>query len=541
MMKKCIALLLLMCMMCAIFTGCNEEEPQGPTVGVSGEDGPLTAYDTTLEVSMLFETNAGTAYLNGDTVEDNVITRVFKEKLNIEFDLSWQVATGTYATQLDLAIAGNSELPDMYLVNKSQLYTLAVSGKVKDMTEYYEQYASDNLKSVLGFNDNEGLETATVNGKLYALPLPNDVGDGASMVFIRKDWLDELGLETPNTLTELIAVAKAFVDNDMSGRGNTIGIGLAQDLGFTFDVFCNAYGAYPDLWLEDENGDLIYGSVQPEMRDALLTLQQAYADGLIHKEFAAQDNTRLAQYVAQGRLGIFIGPFWYNNNYIISNLNADVDAQWVAVNNLALDAGDEVSPRAWNTTYRWLVVNADCTNPEAAVKMLNLWYEIWQGEYSDWFWELQMSEEYYDIDLKEYSPVFFDPPLKNTQMGVLLREAYETGDTSKLNAEGLYAYSQMVNEPGSAINRSAMLAWYGSFKNLNDTYQNFKYCAYRGPEDTMFSAMSKTLDEMELQTFVSIIMGADISKFDEFVTKWYSTGGQTLTDQVNDWADSREN
>lgn len=57
----------------------------------------------------------------------------------------------------------------------------------------------------------------------------------------------------------------------------------------------------------------------------------------------------------------------------------------------------------------------------------------------------------------------------------------------------------------------------------------------------MFSAMSKTLDEMELQTFVSIIMGADISKFDEFVTKWYSTGGQTLTDQVNDWADSREN
>ena len=173
------------------------------------------------------------------------------------------------------------------------------------------------------------------------------------------------------------------------------------------------------------------------------------------------------------------------------------------------------------------------------MRLLNLWYEIWQGEYSDWFWDLQMSEEYYDIDLKEYSPIFFDPPLKNTQLGVLLREAYETGDTSKLNAEGMYAYSQMVNNEGSAINRSAMLAWYGSFKNLNDTYESFRYDAYRGPEDTMFSAMSKTLDELELTTFVSIIMGADIRKFDEFVDSWYATGGQMLTEQVNAWADSK--
>lgn len=541
-MKKWICQVLALLLLMSLFTGCqNSANGNQPSKfnGQLAEGGPLTAYENTVELSMLFETDVGTAYLNGDSIEDNIITRFIKEKLNVEFDLSWQVPTGNYSTQLDLAIAGNTELPDMFLVNKSQLYTLAASGRILDMAPYYDAYASDNLKSVLSFNDNEGIESATLLGGTYALPLPNDVGDGTSMVFIRKDWLDALELEEPKTLTDLIGVARAFVDNDMSGRGNTIGIGLAQDLGFTFDVFCNAYGAYPDMWIEDENGELVYGSVQPQMRDALLTLQSAYADGLFHKEFAAQDNTRLAQYVAQGRLGIFIGPFWYNNNYILSNLNADENAQWVAVNNLALDAGDTVEPRAWNTTYRWLAVNTQCQNPEAAVRLLNLWYEIWQGEYSDWFWDLQMSEEYYDIDLKEYSPIFFDPPLKNTQLGVLLREAYETGDTSKLNAEGMYAYSQMVNNEGSAINRSAMLAWYGSFKNLNDTYESFRYDAYRGPEDTMFSAMSKTLDELELTTFVSIIMGADIRKFDEFVDSWYATGGQMLTEQVNAWADSK--
>ena len=39
------------------------------------------------------------------------------------------------------------------------------------------------------------------------------------------------------------------------------------------------------------------------------------------------------------------------------------------------------------------------------------------GEYADWFWENKLSDTYYEIDLKEYCPVFFDPPLKNIQLG----------------------------------------------------------------------------------------------------------------------------
>lgn len=538
MLKKYLAFLLALCMVAGLLGGCGEEA-QTPTTEatVSGtQDGPFTPYAETLKITMLYESNPGVTYIGDDSIENNVITRFIKEKLNVEFDLSWQVDKGNYNTQLDLAIAGNTGLPDMFIVGKSQMYTLASAGQIVDMAPYFEKYASDNLKKILSFNDNEGLESATLLGGTYALPLPNDVGDGASMVFIRKDWLDALNLEAPKTIDELIAVAQAFVDNDMSGRGNTIGIGLANDLGFTFDVFCNAYGAYPNMWVEGADGQLVYGSVQPEMKEGLLKLQELYQKGLIHPEFAAQDNTRLAQYVAQGRLGIFIGPFWYNNNYIISNMNADPNAQWIAVNNLSKDGTTDVSPRAWNTTYRWLAVNSTCGNPEAAVKLMNLWYEIWQGEYSNWFWDLQMSEDYYDIDLKTYSPIFFDPPLKNTELGVLLREAYETGDTSKLNAEGLYGYSLMVNDVGSAMNRSAMLTWYGSFKNLHETYETFTYDRYRGPEDIMFSAMNKILDEIEKRTFIAIITGKDISEFDKFVQEWNNTGGQTLTQQVNAWA-----
>ena len=79
---------------------------------------------------------------------------------------------------------------------------------------------------MLSFQRQRGFESATVDGKLYGLPLTNDVGDGASLIFVRKDWMDRLNLEEPKTLDDLIAMAQAFVDNDMSGSGNTIGLGL---------------------------------------------------------------------------------------------------------------------------------------------------------------------------------------------------------------------------------------------------------------------------------------------------------------------------
>lgn len=506
-----------------------------PTAALGENEKALQPYGERVTLSMIYEVDVGVTFPQGDSIGDNVITRKYTDVLNIDYDLDWQVDSGSYTTQLNAAIGGNAALPDMFMVNKQQMYQLGTAGQLMDMKPYFDEYASDGLKAVLGFNDNEGIESGTIDGALYGLPLTNDVGDGASLVFIRKDWLDKLNLETPTTLSELIAVAEAFVANNMSGRSSTMGISMANDLGFSWDVIANAYGAYPDLWLEDDNGQLVYGSVQPQMRDALLAAQELYRRGLIHKEFAAQDITRLGGYVAQGRLGILIGPFWYNNLYISSNFKADPNAEWTVVNNLALNKGDKVASRAWNTTYRWLAVNADCKHPEAVVKTMNLWYEMWQGSLSDWFWGLAMSDTYYSVDLKKYSPVFFDPPLKNCAVGAHLREAFATGDTSRLNPEERNNYERMANPQTAAGYKSSYLTWYGSFKLLAETYDTFVYTKFRGPTDSIFSVMESTVDELEINTFVRIIMGEDISLFDEFVRQWYDEGGEYLTRMVNLW------
>ncbi len=529
-MRKILALLLALTMVVSLVACGAEQGSASPT--------QATTADGDTVISMMLEVDASTKFLNGDSASNNIITRFFEEKLGIVYDFSWQVDTGNYSTQLDLAIAGNTKLPDQFIATKEQISNLAKTGKIQDMTTVFENHASDALKEVLGFNDGEGFTGATIDGKLYGIPLPNDVGDGASLIFIRKDWMEKLNLSEPKTLYDLIDIASAFVDNNVSGKSNTLGIGLASDLGFTWDVFANANGAYPNLWVDDGSGNLVYGSIQPEVKEGLLLLQDAFKKGLIHQEFAVQDTTRIAQMIAQGRLGIMIGPFWYNNLYLTSNMNADPNAEWVAYAPLPLKEGDEVATRAWNTTYRWLVVNSDFANPELVVEQLNLWLEIWQGQYSDWYWEQQLSDTYYNIDLKDYSAVFFDPPLKNITLGSSIRTALETGDTSALNAEGVYNYTSIVSPKdgeGSVLQKMNIITWQQSFKILGESYESFVYDEFRGPHTSDYTSKMNILKEIETEAFVKIIMGADISEFDKFVNTWLKAGGEKATTIVNEW------
>ena len=75
---------------------------------------------------------------------------------------------------------------------------------------------------------------------------------------------------------------------------------MGNDLyGNQFDIkgICNAYHAYPTYWVEDKEGSLVYGSTTPEMKQALSTLAELYAEGLIDQEFYVNDNQKAARCV----------------------------------------------------------------------------------------------------------------------------------------------------------------------------------------------------------------------------------------------------
>lgn len=83
------------------------------------------------------------------------------------------------------------------------------------------------------------MEQVTFDGKMMAVP--SVTAEDFSMLWIRQDWLDRLGLKPPKTVDDLEAIAKAFVENDPDGNSKRDTIGLASSTGLYNDFNNSAF------------------------------------------------------------------------------------------------------------------------------------------------------------------------------------------------------------------------------------------------------------------------------------------------------------
>jgi putative aldouronate transport system substrate-binding protein len=550
-LKKIIIMFLAVSMLFVLIMGCSKEQegtpetPEEPSNNqANGEQnnsapsGPFDPFEETVVLNLIGTDDPTITYVNNEDANNNVITDFYKEKLNIEVNRKWIVDSTKFDERLNLAIASN-ELPDSFAVNSEQLTRLINAGQIQDISEAYEKYASDNLRKSLEYMDSVGFGPVTVDGKIYGLPLPNDFADHIAMMYIRQDWLDKLDMKAPETLEELEELAKAFMENDPNntGKNDTIGIAMDKDFGFPMDAIAHTYGAYPRIWLPDDNGELVYGSVQPEMKQTLSKMQEMYSQGIFDSEFAVKDAPKVAETVAAGEVGIFIGPFWAPLWQLQLAKANNPDAEWSAFP-IHKNLNGELKPKSASFVYRWQVVSKEFKQPEAIIKAANLWYELWQGEYAEWYHGLNKTE-YSEVQegLKFYAPFWFDVPDKNLKLGYIMRAALEADDPSLItHPEGEKMWD--VIKEGSLYGWSQNLITTQSEYVLGEIYDEYQMNAYNGLPSQNMTSKKSTLDTLEEQTFTKIIMGEPIDNFDEFVKKWNQLGGNELTQEVNEWYDA---
>lgn len=529
-MKRLLSLVLVLVMMTA-------------TVSSLAEVG-LEPYDETVIVDMMMSNDPNIPFWNGESFDDNIVEKMFRDYLNIDFQAKWLIDSTQYDSQLNLAINGN-ELPDMFVASKAQVYSMAVNGQITDMTDIYEEYITDSAREVLEFQGGVAFDPVTVDGRIYALPLPNDFSDEITVMYIRQDWLDALGREAPTTLDELIDLAIAFATEDPDGNGVDDTFGIATDcyLNYLAELIGHPLNAYRGIWVTDEDGKLVHGEMTDEYKEMIKVVNKLYHAGGIDSEFAVKDINSMANDIAVGKCGIYPGSFWAIYWMLGMSMDNDINANWKAYPIIAKEDGS-YNPRALDTTYRYLVVRSGFEHPEAAVKAVNLWQEMWQGS---------LFEEYnaigslgYDTDLKYYSPIFFDPPYKNIEKAVAVKTAMETGDTSVLITVDQQA---MYDEYQNALEKeNARLIWMyqtdiDAFHVLKDDYKlNFRYSAFNGPTTAEISEYSSWAGQAVTGMITDMIMGdaEEIdSKWDAYIAAWYSNGGTELTEEVQKWYDAK--
>lgn len=154
---------------------------------------------------------------DGDTNEDNVYTRYLKDNFNIEVVVDWSAATGNdYTQKVNLCIASNT-LPDGMQCGRKEMLAAAKSDLLYDFTELFPQYASPQVRAIMDSGDGSAYEYSMYNGKQVCTVGVDVAASGESMVNIRQDWLDELGLDAPETLDDIEAIAKAFKEKKPAG------------------------------------------------------------------------------------------------------------------------------------------------------------------------------------------------------------------------------------------------------------------------------------------------------------------------------------
>ena len=231
------------------------------------EDLSTWAMETPVTVTVMKNQNPATvSYANGEDATNNIYYNAYRDELGITMDFQIYASGDEYSQKLTMAIASN-DLPDLLYLPMDQYVQLARAGKLWDMGPVLEEYASDLTKQCMNSDGGTLLEAAKVDGTLYCIPVGNAQRIPSQYLWIRKDWLTKLGLETPKTFDDVVAIAREFKNNDPDGNGenDTWGLGLCNEMsdysGFgTAEGVLNAFGGslLQQIWVADENGNLVY-------------------------------------------------------------------------------------------------------------------------------------------------------------------------------------------------------------------------------------------------------------------------------------------
>jgi len=520
-------------------------------------DGAATKYDPPITITTVKGIDPSVTFDSGDNAENNQATRAIFRQYGIQIKHEWAVPDSNYSQKLSVTLASGS-LPDFLAVNSEQFHSLVANDQVTDLTDVIEQYATPWTKAVLKKDGGIQMGTATFDGKIMGIPQMADPTNTAPVIWIRKDWLDILQLAPPKTMEDVLIIAKAFTSQDPDGnkKADTFGLAIDKDMFADNDGnlrgFFNSYHAYPNIWVPGPDGKLVYGSIQPEARVALQSLQDLFKSGAIDPEFGVKDASKMDEDIGKGKFGMTFGvaPNLFG---LIAYISGQPDSQWVPYPIVSFDGQPAKASVSFGSNgLDYFVVRKGYEHPEALVLLINFFLNNEVPNSDDP--ENKNAEPGLLADKNkpdttatfDKEPVFMEPFGKNIDVYKRYAYAIQSGDDSKLIGEGERAAVKTIKELMAGTKKGDVGAGVvngifgpaGGYSVVNQYVENGLILsnAFLGGATASMQKYQASLDAMQATVFTKIILNdAPITEFDKFVENWKSTGGDKITEEVNEW------
>lgn len=298
-MKKFLSFLLASLMVLALLSACggnpgNPNSNSSSTSGADGDGSPATLLEAYANVEkpdkILWWVHDGMRREDGT---DQWVAE-FKSKTGIDLELNI-IDNNEYSKQLELAYASYTE-PEVFDLNGDTLGSYAAQNAVADLTDLVHESGLYDLV------DSRLWDAVTLNGRIYGIPreFPN-----AGVTYVRKDWLDRLGMDVPTTYDEFMNMLERFQNEipECTVPYTAPGLSSAQAIPEFYQ------GAVPNFVKID--GQWVDGMQQDNMVPALQRMQDAYAAGLIDMEIVTNTTSACRDQWYSGCVGTF--NYWAGN------------------------------------------------------------------------------------------------------------------------------------------------------------------------------------------------------------------------------------
>lgn len=360
----------------------EEEAVEGPVAGDVDFDWsvfePLTEDQTTLT---MFYTQPPPLAAIMDTPNDmSLLYQKFEELTNIHIDFQ-MVNMMDAATTFQLMIASGDYCDIIndalnYYDTADQAYE---DGLAVDLLEH--ESSIPNFLALMEEYPNIHSELETLEGHILNMPrIDMPIGQTADAgLLIRQDWLDELGLEVPQSYDAMHDVLAAFkskydlTDPYVMPYQVLSPWGLMAG-GYGLELRADANNFYVDL----ETNEVKLGTVSDAYYDYLCMFRDWYNEGLINPDFVSQmENLPDQNIISTEQTGIWFSDVSYIKTYqeLLSSINPNAELS------LMSDPGvDDARTGYIQTSFTTagtggFSVSETCADVELALRWCDMWYD----------------------------------------------------------------------------------------------------------------------------------------------------------------------
>ena len=270
----------------------------------------------------------------------------------------------------------------------------------------------------------------------------------------------------------------------------------------------------------------------------LFLLAKFYADGWLDNEYYVKEYDKAKEIVVAGHCGVVIGHQWASLINLDQNHENEPEAEWRVFPQPSA-TGAPVKYRRTLGMYGCVCINKDCKNPEAIIKINNLYNEKLYGPNSQPDIYFAPTINGVSCDIWSLSPFgcMYERCDIDTNIAIVPAFKGEMDPNELTGMEKVYYDNSMENWGWMrmfAPEESPGAEW---IKAANDPATYIQANLFSGAPGPVYTEKWTQLEDLRDTTLVQIITGrVDPEQgYYEMIDNWKKMGGDDITKEVNEW------